>query len=159
VQPGPDLPSAHDVAAFLIERRGPITATRLQIALYYAQAWTTVWSEPSRPLFHEPIEAWWGRPVVVSVYEAYQGVFKIETPVRGDPEALDVRQQADVLFSFDRYNHLDTQALHDLVRSEDPWRDARKGLGDQKKGPVITAEALRSFYNEVCGEGGGWEEE
>jgi uncharacterized phage-associated protein len=40
------MASVHDVAAFIIEKLGPISAMKLEKLVYYAQAWSLVRDEP-----------------------------------------------------------------------------------------------------------------
>ena len=56
------MATAHDVAAYILQKKGEMTAMKLQKLVYYSQAWSVVWDE--RPLFHEKIEAWANGPVV-----------------------------------------------------------------------------------------------
>jgi uncharacterized phage-associated protein len=54
--------SVDDVAAYILEQRGPMSAMKLQKLVYYSQAWSLVWED--RPLFREEIQAWASGPVV-----------------------------------------------------------------------------------------------
>lgn len=64
--------SAHDVAAYMLRKHGPMSAMKLQKLVYYAQAWSLVWED--RPLFPERIEAWANGPVIPELYQAQTGV-------------------------------------------------------------------------------------
>jgi len=55
-----------DVAIYIMEQCGPMTAMKLQKLVYYSQAWHLVWDE--EPLFSDPIEAWANGPIVRSLY-------------------------------------------------------------------------------------------
>ena len=44
--------SAHDVAAYILERQSPMSSMKLQKMVYFAQAWSLVWDD--RPLFPDP---------------------------------------------------------------------------------------------------------
>ena len=67
---------ADDVAAYILERRTPLTAMKLQKLLYYSYAWHLVWDEEQ--LFQESIEAWANGPVVPAIYERHRGQFRLE---------------------------------------------------------------------------------
>ena len=54
--------SVFDVAAYILDKLGPISTIKLQKLVYYCQAWSLVWDE--EPLFSERIEAWVNGPVV-----------------------------------------------------------------------------------------------
>ena len=67
--------SAHDVAAHILRKYGPMSPWKLHKLLYYAQAWHLVWEEA--PLFPERIEAWGNGPVVSALYPLHKGLFTI----------------------------------------------------------------------------------
>jgi len=43
------MAAAHDVAAYVLSKKSPMTAMKLQKLLYYSQAWSLVWND--KPLF------------------------------------------------------------------------------------------------------------
>ncbi len=61
------MATALDVAAFILNKRGPMTAMKLQKLVYYSKAWHLVWED--KLLFTEPIEAWANGPVVPELYK------------------------------------------------------------------------------------------
>ncbi len=70
------MTTVFDVANYIISRRGPMSAMKLQKLCYYAQAWSLTWTE--RELFPEEIEAWANGPVVRSLYAAHRGEYRVE---------------------------------------------------------------------------------
>ncbi|WP_375339284.1 Panacea domain-containing protein [Planktothricoides raciborskii] len=56
------MATVYDVAAYILTKKHPLTAVKLQKLLYYAQAWALVWDK--KPLFPERIEAWVNGPVL-----------------------------------------------------------------------------------------------
>lgn len=64
------MASVFDVAAYILERQGPMTTWKLQ-KLVYCQAWSLVWDDDV--LFPEEIEAWANGPVVRELYNAHRG--------------------------------------------------------------------------------------
>ena len=47
--------SVHDVAAYILQKHGPMTTMKLQKLVYYAQAWGLVWDDcPLFNVFHTP---------------------------------------------------------------------------------------------------------
>src|SRR5690242_14794168 len=88
------MANVHDVAAYILQRRGQMTAMKLQKLVYYAQAWSLVWDD--EPLFPEEIQAWANGPVVRALYERHRGQFKLHAWPFGNPEALDENQQDTV---------------------------------------------------------------
>lgn len=74
--------SALDVAAYILNKQGPMTHMKLQRLVYYSQAWHLVWED--KPLFAERIEAWAGGPVIPVLYEALKGEFLVDAQLLTD---------------------------------------------------------------------------
>jgi uncharacterized phage-associated protein len=138
-----------DVAAFVLERAGGMTAMKLQKLVYYAQAWSLVWEEG--PLFGEPIEAWANGPVCPALYRAHQGRYTVgRGDIPGNPDALNdaARETIDVVLEF--YGSKSAQWLSDLSHTEDPWREARRGLAPGQRGNAeITHAAMAEYYGSL----------
>src|SRR5262249_57987509 len=83
-----------DVAAYILEQRGPMTAMKLQKLVYYSQAWSIVWDDDE--LFPEELEAWKNGPVVRDLWEAHRGRFKVDEISNGDAETLGGLQKETV---------------------------------------------------------------
>ncbi len=49
------MASVFDVAQYILEKQGEMTAIKLQKLVYYSQAWSSVWD--GEPLFPEKIRA------------------------------------------------------------------------------------------------------
>ena len=136
-----------DVAAYILEKAGPMTAWKLQKLVYYSQAWSLVWDQ--RPMFDERIEAWANGPVCPTLYNKHRGHF-IVTDIAGDPSALDkdARNTVDAVLLF--YGNKHPQWLSDLTHSEAPWRDAR---GDLPLGAnccnEITLDTMAAYYESI----------
>ena len=64
-------PTAHDVAAYTLNRLGPMRAMKLEKLVYYGQAWHLAWV--GAPLFAEAIEAWKGGPIVRALWNRHKG--------------------------------------------------------------------------------------
>ncbi len=135
-----------DVAAFILRDRPQMTAMKLEKLVYYAQAWSLVWDE--RPLFPERIEAWANGPVCPDLYRLHQGRFQVGPgDILGNPDAIDTDGQETIRAVLGFYGDKSAQWLSDLTHSEDPWRDARRGLSDGERGQVeITHAAMAEYY-------------
>src|SRR4051794_30174218 len=84
-----------DVAAFILEKKGPMTAMKLQKLVYYSQVWSLVWDE--KRLFEARIEAWANGPVAPSVYRHHGGKFTMKKgDIPGDPQALTAKERDTV---------------------------------------------------------------
>lgn len=133
-----------DVAEYILSKRGPTPAMKLQKLTYYAQAWSLVWDE--RPLFSEDFEAWANGPVCPVLYKTHAGCYTVKT-VGGDPKNLDAdaRETVDAVLEF--YGAHTSQWLSDLTHQERPWDEARGDLPPGAPGhAVISTESMRQYY-------------
>jgi uncharacterized phage-associated protein len=138
----------HDVAQFILERRGEMTAWKLQKLVYYSQAWSLVWDE--RPLFNEKIEAWANGPVVPDLYKLHRGSFVVSKIATGNSKAIDKDGAETIDAVLDHYGDKSSQWLSDLTHRESPWRDARNGIADGERGnAAITHGALADYYGNL----------
>lgn len=140
-------PTVHDVAACILQQCGEMTAMKLQKLVYYCQAWSLVWDE--EPLFEEEIQAWANGPVVPVLYELHQGKFKVRT-WNGNPAALTEEQCETIRQVIAFYGDKPSQVLSDLTHREDPWVNARIGLGIGERGNrVITHASMAEYYGSL----------
>lgn len=140
-------PSVHDVAAYILQQCGEMTAMKLQKLVYYCQAWSLVWDE--EPLFEEEIQAWANGPVVPSLYERHQGKFKVRT-WDGNSAILTKSQRETIQKVLDFYGDKPSQVLSDLTHKEAPWISARVGLGIGERGKqIITHAAMAEYYGSL----------
>jgi len=142
--------SVFDVAKYILEKKGPISAMKLQKLVYYAQAWSTVWDE--NPLFDEPIEAWISGPVVPILFRQHKGKYLIQSSDLniGDSSRLIVDQQETVDSVLEYYGDKNSQWLSDLTHMEGPWRKARKGLAPDERGNnEISLVSMQEYYSSI----------
>ena len=145
------MPTVFDVAAYILERRGEMSAMKLQKLVYYAQAWSLVWDD--KPLFSERLEAWANGPVVPELYRWHAGEFSLtraELGNRGDASllSLEERQTVDAVLNY--YGDKNSQWLSDLTHMEDPWRKARCDLEDGERGSCeITLASMAEYYSSL----------
>ncbi|HET6387078.1 MAG TPA: type II toxin-antitoxin system antitoxin SocA domain-containing protein [Armatimonadota bacterium] len=145
--------SVHDVAKYILEKHGPMSAMKLQKLLYYSQAWSLVWDD--RPLFNERIEAWSGGPIVREAYEVHKGRFKVDQWPSGDPARLDndAKETINAVLRF--YAKRNAQWLSDLTHAEAPWKKARVGLDPEERGNrEIALESMMEYYSALPNPGG-----
>jgi uncharacterized phage-associated protein len=137
--------SVHDVAAYIIEKNGSMTAMKLEKLVYYSQAWSLVWDES--PLFRERIQAWAAGPVVPALYYRHRGQYEI-THWDGNPAALSQAQRDSVDAVLRFYGTKTSQWLSDLTHSEEPWINARAGLAPLERGDrEITLDSMAEYYS------------
>ncbi len=135
-----------DVAAFILEEHGAMSAMKLQKLVYYCQAWSLVWDD--KPLFNEEIEAWANGPVAPALYNYHRRLFTVNKgQIPGDPSAIKDEERDTVLEVLRFYGDKSAQWLSDLTHRERPWIDAREGLRPDERGDrVITHAALAEYY-------------
>ncbi|MDQ1351210.1 MAG: hypothetical protein QG657_1512 [Acidobacteriota bacterium] len=139
--------SAKDVAAYILQKLGPMTTMKLQKLLYYCQAWSLVWDE--EPLFHEGIEAWANGPVVREVFEEHRNMFTIDR-ASGDPTKLSAKQKESIDSVLSFYGEKSSQWLSDLTHLEDPWKNARVGLAPgERSNKIISPAAMMEYYSSL----------
>lgn len=142
------MPTVFDVAAYILAKRGPMSAMKLQKLVYYSQAWSLVWDE--RPLFGERIEAWANGPVVPALYDAHRGLFTVERIDRGDLHKLSDLERETVDSVLKYYGDKPSQWLSDLTHTEDPWKNARNGLSaSERSNSEITLAAMAEYYGSL----------
>ncbi|MBV9758981.1 MAG: DUF4065 domain-containing protein [Acidobacteriaceae bacterium] len=142
------MASVFDVAAYILEKAGPMSAMKLQKLVYYSQAWSLVWDD--RPLLKEPIQAWANGPVAPALYRAHRGQFQVSSISNGNAHKLtqDERETVDAVLEF--YGAKSSQWLSDLTHQEEPWINARIGYRD---GEIceneITPAAMAEYYGSL----------
>jgi uncharacterized phage-associated protein len=135
------MASVHDIAAYIEERLGAVSAFKLQKLVYYAQAWSLAWD--AEPLFAEVIKAWKHGPVSPELRHQ-----RVKTKVRtGDARQLSprARKTLDAVLAF--YGPMSPQDLIDLSHRETPWRVARARGGES---PTITHQAMRAYFRPLA---------
>ncbi|MBF6394025.1 DUF4065 domain-containing protein [Nocardia farcinica] len=140
-----------DVAAYILQRRGEMTAMKLQKLVYYSKAWHLVWE--NKPLFPEQIQAWANGPVVPELYRQHRRKMNVQPgDINGDPAALTPNEAESVDAVLRFYGDRKAYELSDLTHNENPWRDAR---GDTPAGApsnaVITDNAMYEYYDGLVG--------
>ena len=142
------MATAHDVAAYILQKTGETTAMKLQKLVYYSQAWSLVWDE--EPLFRDRIEAWANGPVVPALYAEHRGQFRVASWRKGNPDKLTPKQRETVDAVLRYYGDRPSQWLSDLTHREAPWVEARAGLGPGERGSrVISHASMAEYYGSL----------
>jgi uncharacterized phage-associated protein len=132
-----------DVATYILEQHGAMTAMKLQKLVYYSQAWSIAWDDDA--LFEEEIEAWQNGPVVRELWEAHRGRFRIAVLGKGNSQALSEDQKTTVGQVLKFYGDKSAQWLSDLTHLEDPWKNAWAN----EQSNIISKEALAEYYSSI----------
>lgn len=139
------MATVHDVAAYILEKKGQMTAMKLQKLCYYSQAWQLVWED--RAMFEERIEAWANGPVIPELYKEHRGEFRVSTWDLGKASSLDAGESETIDIVIDSYGDLTAHQLSEMTHREDPWVTARHGVPDgQRSNSEITQGAMHAFY-------------
>ena len=142
--------TAIDVAKYIAEKTGELTAMKLQKLVYYSQAWNLVWEE--EPLFGEEIEAWANGPVVPELYQRHKGMLKVDASLFGDADSnsLDATAQTNIDKVLSFYGEKAAFELSHMTHQEKPWLDAR---GDTPVGAnsnaIITQASMLEYYGSL----------
>lgn len=139
--------TVHDVAAYVLEKSGPMSAFKLQKLCYYAQAWHLAFYD--RPLYPEPLEAWANGPVSPALYAQHRGRFTVTAGdlARGDSTRIPAQAKAHINQVLKAYGDWAPHRLVELTHHEDPWRDARGNLPPLARSAAeISHESMATFY-------------
>lgn len=143
------MASVLDVAQYILNQLGEMSAMKLQKLVYYSQAWSLVWDD--EPLFAERIRAWANGPVVRELYAKHAGKFKVSRISGGNVGRLRAHQRdtIDVVIGF--YGKKTAQWLSDLTHMEAPWKDAREGLPPTAPSDAeITLASMAEYYGSLA---------
>lgn len=140
--------SADNVAAYIIDKRGPMSTMKLQKLLYYSQGWSLAWDEI--PLFSEEIQAWANGPVVPAIFRKHRGQFHLNSWPTGNPDALSHDQRDTVDAVLEAYGDLTGQQLSDKTHVERPWLEARgeTPIGDASDEP-LSLDSMQEYFGSL----------
>lgn len=137
-----------DVAAYILNKLGEMSAMKLQKLVYYCQAWSLVWDEA--PLFKENIEAWANGPVVRELFDYHRGMFTVDSIETGNPRLLNKTQKETVDAVLEFYGDKSAQWLIDLSHQERPWRETRRGIPDTVPcSRMIPLDLIAEYYSSI----------
>lgn len=139
-----------DVARYITDRLGELSAMKLQKLMYYAQAWNLVWEE--QPLFNEDFQAWANGPVLPSLYAVHRGLFKVDSGLfsKGNVAQLSAAEQENINKVLGFYGAQNAQWLSNLTHQEAPWLNARGSLPPGAPSEaVIPLSAIHEYYSSL----------
>lgn len=140
---------AIDVADYILQAQGVMSAMKLQKLVYYAQAWHLVWED--KELFPEEIQAWANGPVVPELYKIHAGIFSLAPGFfKGDVSKIPLSSKDVIDRVLKFYGEHNSQWLSDLTHMEDPWKNAREGLTSGERGNnVISPASMSEYYSGI----------
>lgn len=139
-----------DVAKYITDQCGAMSAMKLQKLVYYSQAWALVWDDV--PLFREEIEAWSNGPVVRELYNAHRGKFQVDSSLLSEyaQGELSENQKDTIDTVLASYADKSAQWLSNQTHIESPWMTARAGLPDNVRGnELITLASMAEYYGSL----------
>ena len=139
-----------DVAKFITEQFGEVSAMKLQKLMYYSQAWNLVWEEEQ--LFPEDFQAWANGPVLPSLYAHHRGMFKVDPNLfnAADSARLSVSERDNIVRVLGFYSDKTAQWLSSLTHQETPWLAARGELPPgAASNAVIPKSAIHEYYSSI----------
>jgi uncharacterized phage-associated protein len=157
------MPTATQYADWVVdycatELGAPTDPMSLEKQLYYAQGFSLALR--GEPLFAEDFEAWTNGPVVRPVWDRYHGsspITKVRSPRFGSAPPLLVPNDqtraflTDLIAFLSRLNALE---LSRATHNEEPWIEARDGLGPRDYcSDQITKSSMLTYYSALIEEG------
>lgn len=129
-----------------------MTHKKLQKLCYYAKAWYLAINDTN--LVSEPFEAWVHGAVQPRLYQKYRSYGFQLIPMYTDS----VKKLPEEFLSFanevyNAYGDLSGDELERLNHTEEPWRNARKGLKPwQSSDNVIAEEDMKTYFRNLLNE-------
>ena len=143
------MANVFDVAKYVLEKRGTMSAMKLQKLCYYAQAWALVWDDA--PLFDEEFEAWANGPVCRELFFKTQGQYSVSADDEtGGIGNLTDDQRDTIDKVLEHYAGHNAQWLSQLTHMEDPWNKARADVpAGESCDRIITKESMALYYGGI----------
>lgn len=142
------------VIAYVFEKLEEVTPLMLQKLLYFIQG--IHFAIYGKPIFMEDCRAWVHGPVYPEVYDLFRD-FKYN-PIDDARFAL-LYGTADVLTDDERkvidlvvntFGIYGGKVLEKVTHNEEPWKEARRGYGDNiPSNELITKDRIRKYYENV----------
>lgn len=145
------MATVFDVAQYVLEKCGSMSAMKLQKLVYYSQAWSLVWD--GVPLFNEEFEAWANGPVCKELYLKHRGSFIVDSNLlieEANIENLnqDAKDTIDVIVK--DYCQFAPHELSAMTHRENPWLDSRAGVAEGERSTnIITKDSMGIYYGEL----------
>ena len=139
---------AIDVAKYIVNVSGEMSAMKLHKLAYYCQAWHLVWFESE--LFPEDFQAWANGPVIRSIYALHRKQFLVNQEIfaAGNADALTAEQKSAIQKVLSFYGDKTAQWLSNVTHQEAPWIKARGALppGEASES-IIDKASMHEYYS------------
>ena len=141
-------PNIEDVASYILKKTGDISTFLLQKLLYYSQAWSLAWY--NKPLFRQQFEAWINGPVNPQIFHHFQGRFVAPKNWIKSSHQLSKDEKHLIDNVIEVYGSEDPEWVSSLTHSEDPWKNARKGLKPTDRCTnTIKQSDIKEYYKQL----------
>lgn len=142
------------VIAYIFEKLGEVTPLMLQKLLYFVQG--IYLALYGRPLFAEDCRVWLHGPVYPEVYDLFRD-FKynpIEDArfalLEGTMDVLTGDEKKVIDLVVNTFGMYGGKMLERITHNEDPWKEARKGYGDNiPSSELLPKEHIMRYYMAV----------
>ena len=141
-----------DVAKYILDKYGAMSAMKLQKLIFYSQAMSLVWDDV--PLFENDFEAWAKGPVCRELFNAHKGKFMLNdseflNPYNPNISRLNEEQKTTIDTVIHSLGDLPPYRLSDMVHQEKPWQDARGNCPIEAKCTnIISKNSMLEYYTE-----------
>lgn len=145
--------SVFDIVSLILSSLGEVSVSKIQLLLYYCQAWSLVWDDEKA--FDEPILAGPNGPFVKQVQEVLRGTYAVRNFTLGTHERVspDICETCSVVIG--HYGKMQTQDLVFLAQSEDPWKTTRQPCDNRLDlAPEIHLDVMLDFYRSMLSRNG-----
>lgn len=141
--------SIFDVSDWFLSK-SEMTHKKLQKLSYYFVAWGNALYNINLVNDTE-FEAWVHGPVSPVLYERYKGSGWVDIPQKADNNTVFDDKAMDLLESvWITYGDKSANELEVLTHLEEPWKNARKGLGEfEPSNKVISNADMRTYYSSI----------
>lgn len=141
-------PSIEDVTYYILRKTGNISTVLLQKLLYYSQAWTLAWY--NKPLFKQNFQAWINGPVNPQIFSHFQGCRVAQKDWIKSEHLLSKSEKHVIDSVIEVYGNEDPDWISQLTHTEDPWKNARKGLRPNERSTnTIKQSEIKEYYKQL----------
>lgn len=146
------MATVFDVAKYILDGYGAMSAMKLQKLVFYSQAMSMVWDDV--PLFEDDFEAWAKGPVCRALFQAHKGHFMLENSNFLDAYGADVNRLTDeqketINVVVESLKDIPAYRLSAMTHEEEPWKKARAGLSENAySSNVISKQSMYEYYLE-----------
>jgi uncharacterized phage-associated protein len=144
------MTTVFDVAKYILDRCGAMSAMKLQKLVFYSQAMSLVWDD--QPLFDDDFQAWAKGSVCKSLFDAHKGMYMLTNSDFLADKLPDIsnlsKDNLDTINAVvDGLKDYAPFQLSEMTHHEEPWIHARQGCANGCHCEnVIPKESMSEYY-------------